>query len=351
MLFDQLDIRGIRLKNRIAVSPMCQYSSIDGFANDWHLIHLGSRATGGAALVIQEATAVSPGGRISPDDMGLWKDDQIGALERITRFIKKQGSVPGIQLAHAGRKASTQSPWKGGNVLKVADGGWITQAPSAIPFRETEPAPETMSLSDISQLRQDFKSATIRALEAGFQLIEIHGAHGYLINSFLSGLSNHRKDEYGGTFENRIRLLKEIVSDIRTIWPDNLPLFVRISTTDYVSGGWDLDSSIALAKILKKMGVDLMDCSSGGLVPNVKIPQGPGYQVPFAEAIRKESGIKTGAVGMITGAGQANDIIKFGKADIILIARESLRNPNFPLSAAKELGIDIDWPLQYLRAK
>ena len=351
MLFDPLKIRSIQFKNRIAISPMCQYSSIDGFANDWHLVHLGSRASGGAALVIQEATAISPRGRISPDDMGLWKDEQIIPLQRITDFIKKQGSVPGIQLAHAGRKASVLSPWKSGKVLDSSEGGWTAQAPSAIPFRESEPIPEAMSQSDIFQLREDYHSAAKRALAAGFEVIEIHGAHGYLINSFLSPLSNQRTDEYGGSFENRIRLLKEIVIDLRGIWPDKLPLFVRISSTDYAEGGWDLSASIQLSFILKSLGVDLIDASSGGLVPNIKIPLSPGYQVPFSEAIRKETGILTAAVGLITKAGQANEIIQSGKADMILIARESLRNPNFPLTAAKELGIDLDWPLQYLRAK
>jgi 2,4-dienoyl-CoA reductase-like NADH-dependent reductase (Old Yellow Enzyme family) len=351
MLFDPLEIKSIRLRNRIAVSPMCQYSSVDGFANDWHLVHLGCRATGGAALVVQEATAVCPQGRISPDDMGLWKDDHIEMLQRITRFIKSQGSVAGIQLAHAGRKASVVSSWKGGKVLEPSAGGWTPQAPSPIPFRETDPVPLAMSLSDILQLRQDFTSAARRALEAGFEVIEIHGAHGYLINSFLSPLTNHRTDQYGGHFENRIRLLKEIIEDIRTVWPERLPLFVRFSATDYAEGGWDLSSSVQLAAVLKTLGVDLVDASSGGLVPNIKIPLGPGYQVPFAEKIRRETGILTGAVGLITQARQANEIIESGKADLIFIARESLRNPNFPQTAAKEMGVDIAWPLQYLRAK
>ena len=351
MLFDPLEIRTIRFKNRIAISPMCQYSSIDGFANDWHLVHLGSRATGGAALVMQEATAVSPEGRISPDDMGLWKDSQIETLQRITDFIKKQGSVPGIQLAHAGRKASTTPPWTGGKVLNSAEGGWIPQAPSAIPFREGGLVPAAMSNANILQLRKDFLSAARRALEAGFEVVEIHGAHGYLINSFLSPLSNHRQDEYGGSFENRTRLLKEIVRDIRTAWPEKFPLFLRISATDYAAGGWDIDASVQLAKELKELGIDLIDSSSGGLVPNVHIPLAAGYQVPFAEKIRKEAGIMTGAVGLITSATQANEIISSGKADLILIARESLRNPNFPLTAAKQLGVEIEWPLQYLRAK
>jgi 2,4-dienoyl-CoA reductase-like NADH-dependent reductase (Old Yellow Enzyme family) len=351
MLFDPLEIRSIRFKNRIAISPMCQYSSVDGFANDWHFVHLGSRAIGGAALVIQEATAVSPRGRITNDDMGLWKDEQINMLQRITVFIKKQDSVPGIQLAHAGRKASIVSPWMGGTILEVSAGGWISQAPSAIPFRDTDPLPEAMTKADILQLRDDFKSAARRALEAGFEVIEIHGAHGYLINSFLSPLSNQRNDEYGGSFENRIRLLNEIASDIRSVWPEKFPLFTRISATDYTEGGWDLASSVLLAKQLKTLGVDLIDTSSGGLIANVRLPLGPGYQTPFAEEIRRETGMMTGAVGLITKPQQANEIIKSGKADLILIARESLRNPYFPLTAAKELGMEIKWPVQYLRAK
>jgi 2,4-dienoyl-CoA reductase-like NADH-dependent reductase (Old Yellow Enzyme family) len=351
MLFDPLEIRSIRLKNRIAISPMCQYSSTDGFANDWHFVHLGSRAVGGAALVIQEATAVTARGRISPDDMGLWKDEQIEPLERITGFIKKQGAVPGIQLAHAGRKASMNSPWKGGKLLVETDGGWITQAPSAIPFNEGYSLPEVLSKQDIIQLRQAFKTSADRALLAGFEVIEIHGAHGYLINSFLSPLSNLRNDEYGGSFENRTRFLKEIISDIRSVWPEKFPLFLRISSTDYTDGGWDISSSVKLANEVKNQGVDLVDCSSGGLIANVRIPLAPGYQVPFAEKIRRETGILTGAVGLITTAVQANEIIESGKADMVLIARESLRNPDFPLTAAKELGKETDWPVQYLRAK
>lgn len=351
MLFDPLEIRSVRFKNRIAISPMCQYSSVDGFANDWHLVHLGSRAVGGAALVIQEATAVTKGGKISPDDMGLWKDEQIEPLQRITAFIKSQGSAAGIQLAHAGRKASMNSSWKGGKQVEESNGGWITQAPSAIPFNEGYPFPEAMSKEDIIQVVKDFKSSAIRALEAGFEVIEIHGAHGYLIHSFLSPLSNMRTDEYGGSFENRTRFVREIISDIRSIWPERLPLFLRISVTDYLPDGWDLESSVHLSALVKQMGVDLIDCSSGGLMPNVRIPLGPGYQVPFAESIRKKTGILTGAVGLITTAAQANEIIVTGKADMILIARESLRNPNFPLTAAKELGNEIEWPLQYLRAR
>jgi 2,4-dienoyl-CoA reductase-like NADH-dependent reductase (Old Yellow Enzyme family) len=351
MLFDPLEIRSIRFKNRIAISPMCQYSSLDGFANDWHLVHLGSRAVGGASLVFQEATAVSPRGRITPDDMGIWKDEHIEPLQRITKFIKRNDSVPGIQLAHAGRKASTVSPWKGGKVLEIQAGGWVAQAPSAIPYHAMDPAPESLSKEGIAQLRGEFKSAAGRATMAGFEVLEIHGAHGYLINSFLSPLSNHRTDEYGGVFENRCRFLEEIAADIRSIWPEKFPLFVRISATDYAEGGWDLHSSILLAIRLRKLGVDLIDTSSGGLLPNIKIPLGPGYQVPFAEAIRKETGIMTGAVGLITKAEQADEIINTGKADMVLIARESLRNPNFPLNAANVLGKEIKWPVQYERAK
>jgi 2,4-dienoyl-CoA reductase-like NADH-dependent reductase (Old Yellow Enzyme family) len=352
MLFSPLEIRGIHFKNRIAISPMCQYSSVDGFANDWHLIHLGSRATGGAALVIQEATAISPRGRISPDDMGLWKDEQIEPLQRITGFIKKQASVPGIQLAHAGRKASVSSPWKGGKVLEASAGGWIAQAPSAIAFRESDPIPEFISAEGITQIRKDFTAAATRALLAGFEVIEIHGAHGYLLNSFLSPLSNHRTDHYGGSFENRVRLVKEIVSDIRAVWPEKFPLFLRVSATDYVEGGWQLADTIRLAIAVKPLGVDLIDTSSGGLMPQVQIPLGPGYQVPFAHSIRGQADIFTAAVGLITKSGQAEEIIREGKADLVMIARESLRNPNFPLTAAKELGVEIDyWPQQYLRAK
>jgi 2,4-dienoyl-CoA reductase-like NADH-dependent reductase (Old Yellow Enzyme family) len=351
MLFEPVKIRTLQFKNRIAISPMCQYSSVDGFANDWHLSHLGSRAIGGAALVIQEATAVSPEGRITSDDMGLWKDEQIVFLQKITGLIKKQGSVAGIQLAHAGRKASTTSPWKGGTTLSVSNGGWVPLAPSPLPFHAEDGLPHPMTTEEIRTLIDDFKNSAERSLKAGFEVIEIHAAHGYLINSFLSPLSNHRTDEFGGSFENRIRLLLEIVKKIRTVWPESLPLFVRISATDYLEGGWDITSSVRLAEILKNSGVDLIDCSSGGLISGVRIPLGPGYQVPFAEEIRSKTGILTGAVGLITTAFQAEEILKKGSADLIMIARESLRDPNFPLRAAKELGVDVSWPVQYLRAK
>jgi 2,4-dienoyl-CoA reductase-like NADH-dependent reductase (Old Yellow Enzyme family) len=351
MLFDSMRLRNITLRNRLVISPMCQYSSVDGFANEWHLVHLGSRAVGGAALIFQEATAVTREGRITNDDMGLWDDNHIAPLKTITNFIKKTGAVPGIQLAHAGRKASVVPPWKGGHRLGVEEGGWTTLAPSEKPFRDTDPKPRGLDSENLVQLKKDFADAARRAMTAGFEVLEIHAAHGYLLHSFLSPLSNHRTDKYGGDFEGRIRLLLEISGEIRKIWPDQLPLFVRISATDYTDGGWTIEDSVLLAARLKETGVDLIDVSSGGLIPNVKIPLGPGYQVPFAERIRKETGIHTGAVGLITEPSQANEILKSGKADLIFIARESLRNPNFPLRAAHELGIDIKWPLQYERAK
>jgi len=351
MLFDPLPIRSLVLKNRIAISPMCQYSSEDGFANDWHLVHLGSRATGGAALVMQEATAVNAEGRITLDDMGLWKDTQVDPLKRITRFLQARGSIAGIQLAHAGRKASSTAPWKGGKPISLKEGGWICKAPSPIPFRDTDPAPAALSASELLQVIDDFCSAARRALHAGFQVLEIHAAHGYLIHEFLSPLSNQRTDDYGGSFENRTRLLVEIVKAIRRVWPENLSLFVRISATDWAERGWNTDESVILASVLKNIGVDLIDTSSGGLVPNVKIPLAPGYQTTFAERIRKETGMLTGAVGLITKAVQAEEIISSGKADLILIARESLRNPYFPLTAAKELQVETAWPPQYERAK
>jgi 2,4-dienoyl-CoA reductase-like NADH-dependent reductase (Old Yellow Enzyme family) len=350
-LFSPLTIKGVTFKNRIVVSPMCEYSSDDGFANDWHLVHLGSRAIGGAALIIQEATAVSAEGRISPGDMGLWKDEHIEKVSSIVSFIHQHGSVAGIQLAHAGRKASHDLPWKGGKQIKIKEGGWKTFAPSAIAFKEDEEAPEALTIEGIQKVINDFKAAAQRALKVGYKVIEIHAAHGYLINEFLSPLSNYRKDEYGGSFENRIRLLLEIAAAIKNIWPDDLPLFIRISATDWAEGGWTDDESVQLAAILKTKGVDLIDCSSGGLAYNVKIPAGPGYQVPFAEKIKKQTGILTGAVGLITNAKQAEEILLNDRADLILLARESLRDPYFPLHAAKELGDDIAWPKQYERAK
>lgn len=350
-LFNPLQIRGIQIRNRIAVSPMCQYSSVDGFANDWHLVHLGSRAIGGAGIVMTEATSVSPEGRISPSDLGIWKEDHVPFLKKVTDFIQHHGSVPGIQLAHAGRKASHAEPWNGSTFLSQDKGGWKTVAPSSIPFSPETDAPEALTTEGIAKIINDFKEAAVRSLAAGFKIIEIHAAHGYLINEFLSPLSNRRNDEFGGSFENRIRLLTEIAAAIRTVWPDDLPLFARISSSDWAQGGWTIDDSVALAKVLKMKGVDLIDCSSGGLLPDVKIPISPGYQVPFAAQLRKESGVLTGAVGLITTAQQAESIIAEGKADIVLLARQFLRDPYFPIHAAKELQASIHWPIQYGRAK
>ncbi|MFD0975861.1 NADPH dehydrogenase NamA [Salinimicrobium gaetbulicola] len=350
-LFKPLKIRNITIKNRIVVSPMCMYSSKDGFANNWHLVHLGSRAVGGAGLIITEATAVSPEARISPDDLGLWKDAHIECLKGIVDFLKAQGSVPGIQLAHAGRKASTTSPWKGGKLLSPEEGGWETVAPSAIPFYEGNSKPLALDKEGIQKVKTDFRKAAERALTAGFEVVEIHAAHGYLFHEFLSPLTNKRNDEYGGKLENRCRLLLEVVEEVRKVWSDRLPLFVRISATDWVEGGWDEESSIKLAGKLKDLGVDLIDCSSGGNVPNAKIPAEKGYQIQFSESIRREANILTGAVGLITGAEEAEEILKNGRADLVLLAREFLRSPYFPMEAAKELGEDIKWPPQYERAK
>lgn len=350
-LFSPLTIKSIVLKNRIAISPMCQYSATDGFANDWHLVHLGSRASGGAGLIIQEATAVSPEARISPQDLGLWKDEQIEKMQQINRFIVSQNAVPGIQLAHAGRKASVSAPWNGNKKLDESQGGWETVAPSAIGYHSNEKAPIALDKIGIQKVISDFKSATKRVVQAGYQVLEIHGAHGYLLHQFLSPLSNFRTDEYGGSFENRIRLTLEVVDAVQSEWPKDLPLFVRISATDWADGGWNVEESVALTKILKQKGVDLIDASSGGLVSHQKIPLGPNYQVPFAEKIKKDTGILTGAVGLITEAIQAEEIIASGKADLVLFARESLRNPNLGLTFAHELQATIQWPKQYERAK
>lgn len=350
-LFAPLAIKSIVLKNRIAISPMCQYSAADGFANDWHLVHLGSRASGGAGLIIQEATAVSPEARISPQDLGLWKDEQIEKMQQINWFIVSQNAVPGIQLAHAGRKASVSAPWNGNKKLDESQGGWETVAPSAIGYHSNEKAPIALDKIGIQKIISDFKSATKRVVQAGYQVLEIHGAHGYLLHQFLSPLSNFRTDEYGGSFENRIRLTLEVVDAVQSEWPKDLPLFVRISATDWADGGWNVEESVALTKILKQKGVDLIDASSGGLVSHQKIPLGPNYQVPFAEKIKKDTGILTGAVGLITEAIQAEEIIASGKADLVLFARESLRNPNLGLTFAHELQATIQWPKQYERAK
>ncbi len=350
-LFSPLQIKSIVLKNRIAISPMCQYSAEEGFANNWHLVHLGSRATGGAGLVIQEATAVSPEGRISPADLGLWSDDHIKKLRKITKFIIRQESVPGIQLAHAGRKASVSSPWYGNKKLDRNHGGWETFAPSTIGYHENEQAPTALDKAGIQKVVSDFKLATKRSVLAGFQVMEIHAAHGYLLHQFLSPLSNLRTDEYGGSFENRIRFTLEVLEAVQSEWPKGLPLFVRISATDWAEGGWNIEESVKLSKILKDRGVDLIDTSSGGLVSHQKIPLAPNYQVPFAEQIKKETEILTGAVGLITTSQQAEDIIASGKSDLVLFARESLRDPNLGLTFAHELGVDVEWPKQYERAK
>jgi 2,4-dienoyl-CoA reductase-like NADH-dependent reductase (Old Yellow Enzyme family) len=350
-LFSPITIKNITLKNRIAISPMCQYTAVDGFANDWHLVHYGSRAVGGASLIIQEATAVSQEGRISPGDLGLYKEEHIEKLQNITDFIHQQGAIAGIQLAHAGRKAGCAVAWKGGRQLNLNEGGWTTVAPSAIAFNPDDIAPQALDKEGISKVIADFKTAAERALLSGYKLIEIHAAHGYLIHQFLSPLSNHRTDNYGGSFENRVRLLLEIVRAIRTVWPHYLLLFVRISATDWVEDGWNEDEAVRLTTLLKMEDVDLIDCSSGGLVPYAKIPLGPGYQVKFAERIKREAKLLTGAVGMITEAKQAEDILANNQSDLIIIGRASLRDPNFALHAAQLLGDDIEWPLQYLRAK
>lgn len=350
-LFSPLKIKDIEFKNRIAVSPMCMYSSEDGFSTNWHLVHLGSRAVGGAGLVISEATAVSPEGRISPEDLGIWKDEHVHGLKEITNFLKEHGSVPGIQLAHAGRKASTGSPWKGGEQVKEQDGGWIPVAPSAIPFHEDGVQPTALDDDGLRKVISDFREASKRAKKAGFEVVEIHAAHGYLLHEFLSPLSNQRNDNYGGSFENRIRLLLEVVRAVKQEWPDNLPLFVRLSATDWVDGGWNEADSVQLAKQLKENGVDLIDCSSGGLIPHAAIPVKKGYQVGFSEAIKSGDGIKTGAVGLITEPEEAEEILAKEQADLIFLGRELLRNPYFPLEAAQILGAEVQWPKQYLRAK
>jgi 2,4-dienoyl-CoA reductase-like NADH-dependent reductase (Old Yellow Enzyme family) len=351
-LFAPLEIRGVHFRNRVGVSPMCEYSSVDGFANDWHFVHLGSRAVGGAAMVMTEASAVLPEGRISPQDLGIWKDDHIPMLARIFRFIDEHGAVPGMQLAHAGRKASTAQPWKGGAALNESEQGWRPIfAPSAIPFSAASPTPEALDAAGIARVVEAFGEAARRAREAGAKIVEIHAAHGYLLHEFLSPLSNTRTDCYGGSFENRTRILRDVVQAIRQTWPASLPLFVRISATDWVDGGWTIHDSVGLAKQLKPLGVDLIDCSSGGAVPNVAIPAGPGYQTPFAEQIRKEAGIPSAAVGMITTPGQADQILRTGQADMVFLARELLRDPYWPLRAADELRQSGPWPVQYLRAK
>ena len=351
LLFQPLTIRTVTLKNRIVVSPMCQYSAEDGFANDWHLVHLGSRAVGGAGLILVEATAVTPEGRITPKDLGIWQDEHIIDLKRITEFMEAYGCVPGIQLAHAGRKASHHVPWDGGEALHEEEGAWSAIAPSAIPFKEEEPIPVAMSTEAINNLILDFRAAALRALLAGFKVIEIHAAHGYLLHEFLSPLSNQRTDEYGGSFENRIKLLVQVTEAIRSVWPDALPLFVRISATEWIKDGWTGDDSVRLAHALSAKGVDLMDCSTGGNVTGVKIPLVPLYQVPYAERIKNETDLLAGAVGLINTVAEAEQVLAGGQADLIFMGREMLRDPYFPLHAAKTLGVDVPWPVQYERAK
>jgi 2,4-dienoyl-CoA reductase-like NADH-dependent reductase (Old Yellow Enzyme family) len=347
-LFDHVRFGNVELRNRIVVSPMCEYSAEDGVPNDWHFVHLGSRAVGGAGLVFTEATSVSPEGRISPADTGLWNDAQQAAWQRIAAFVASQGAAPGVQLAHAGRKGSTEVPWRGGKAL--SSGAWTPVAPSAVAFDSDYPMPAALDAVGIQKIIVDFAASARRAREAGFAVVEIHAAHGYLLHEFLSPLSNKRNDEYGGSLENRARILRRVVAAVRKEWPLPRPLFVRVSATDWVEGGWDIDECVVLARMLKSDGIDLIDCSSGGMSPNAKIPAKPGYQVPFAARIRREAGIATGAVGMITEARQAQEILDRGEADVVIMAREFLRDPYFPRRAAKELDVKIAAPLQYQRA-
>jgi 2,4-dienoyl-CoA reductase-like NADH-dependent reductase (Old Yellow Enzyme family) len=350
-LFQPLTLRSVTLRNRIGVSPMCQYSATDGVANDWHFVHLGSRAVGGAGIVIVEATGVAPEGRITPGCMGLWNEKQIEPLARIAAFVKSHGAVAGIQIAHAGRKASADLPWNGGAHLSDAQGGWEIIAPSAIPFGgNLTKVPRAMTEADIARVQNEFVATAKRALAAGFNFLELHAAHGYLFNEFLSPLANRRTDKYGGSFENRTRLLLDTTRAVRQVWPDNLPLAVRISAIDWMPNGWQIEDSIALAKLLKVEGVDLMDCSSGGIVPDAKIEVKPGYQVPFAEKIRHGANIATAAVGFITEPKQADDIVREGKADLVLLAREFLRDAYWPVHAARALGYKLPPPNQYARA-
>ena len=349
-LFQPLQQRGLSLRNRIVVSPMCQYSSVDGMPDDWHLVHLGSRAVGGAAVVFTEASAVSPEGRISPQDAGIWSDAQAEAWTRIAAFIASQGAIPAMQLAHAGRKASTFAPWRGSGEVPRAAGGWQAVAPSALAFGEGYPLPLALDADGIAKVVADYRAAALRAHAAGFRIVEIHAAHGYLLHEFLSPLSNRRDDAYGGSFDGPTRLLRETVAAVRDAWPAELPLWLRISATDWVDGGWDVEQSVELARIVAPLGVDLVDVSSGGLDPRQRIATGPGYQVPFAARIRREAGVATGAVGLITEAGQAEAIVAGGGADVVLLARELLRDPYFPRRAARALGVEPEAPEQYLRA-
>jgi 2,4-dienoyl-CoA reductase-like NADH-dependent reductase (Old Yellow Enzyme family) len=350
-LFDPLTLREVTLRNRIGVSPMCQYSAEDGYARDWHLVHLGSRAAGGAGLVLTEATAVVPEGRISPHDLGLWSDSHIEGLARIVRFIEAEGAAAGIQLAHAGRKASTAPPWDGGGLVSPAAGGWRPAAPSGFPFNDGDPEPAELDEAGVRGVVDAFAAAARRARAAGFRVVEIHAAHGYLLHEFLSPLTNRRGDRWGGNLDNRVRLVLEVVDAVRREWPVSLPLFLRISATDWADGGWDVDQAVELARRVAARGVDVVDCSSGGLVPWARVEVRPGYQVPFAARIRGEAGVRTAAVGLITNSTQADEVVRSGAADLVLLGRLLLREPHWPLRAARELEADVRWPPQYLRAK
>jgi len=350
-LFSPFKLRELEFKNRIFVSPMCQYSAKGGIADTWHQVHLGSRAVGGAGMVMVEAAAVVPEGRITPYDLGLWSDRHTDALAPIARFIRAQGAAPAIQLAHAGRKASTDAPWLKRGSLTPENDGWQVVAPSAVPFSPTSPQPRELAEAELDSIVAAFTAAAKRSLAAGFEVVEIHMAHGYLLHQFLSPLSNRRSDAYGGSLENRARLPLRVAKAVREVWPQNLPLFVRISATDWVEGGWDLPQSVQLCRWLKEAGVDLIDCSTGGLTPDAKIPAGPGFQTPFATSIRQETGIAVGAVGLITAAEQAEQIVATAKADVVFLARELLRDPYWPLHAAQKLGVDVAWPVQYERGK
>ena len=350
-LFTPLILRELSIRNRVFVSPMCQYSSRDGIPSDWHLVHLGSRAVGGAGLVMVEASAVAPQGRISPDDSGIWSSEQADAFVPIARFIREQGAVPAIQLAHAGRKASTDLPWKGSGPLNATNRGWQTIAPSPLPFAPAHTIPREASEQDLETILGQFASAARRSAEAGFEVVEVHMAHGYLLHEFLSPLSNRRVDEFGGSLENRMRFPLRVARVVRETWPEHLPVFVRISASDWMEGGWNLDDSVQLARELKRVGIDLIDCSSGGLVPEAQPPFGPGFQTPFASTIRREAGLATGAVGFLTDPAQAEQIVATGLADAVFLARQMLRDPYWPLHAAKALGVDLPWPVQYERAR
>lgn len=351
ILFSPIKLRSISFRNRIFVSPMCQYSSRDGLPTDWHLVHLGSRAVGGAGLVMVEATAVTPEGRISPGDSGIWSDAHADAFTPIVSFIREQGAVPGLQLAHAGRKGSCSLPWLGGGPLGIEASGWQPLAPGSVPFDVGHPVPRALTVAEMDEIEARFRFAAHRALAAGFQVVELHMAHGYLLHEFLSPLVNHRDDNYGGSLENRLRFPLRVARGVREEWPAELPLLVRISSTDWVEGGWDIGQSVVLCRRLKEIGVDLIDCSSGFAVPDEPVPFGPGFQVPFAARVRAEAGIATGAVGFITEPAQAEQIVATGQADVVFLGRQMLRDPYWPLHAAKALGVDVPWPNQYLRAK